>query len=510
MATRPNNLAIRLALPLAMIGLTAVGAATPARAEAAAEQPTIEISAPERVVTTSGATKTVPFEVVNAGETAATGLTLDFALTGTAIDPRLGFKPGPGCTATGCTIGDLAPGARKAFSLTVTPTAALPTTGAAIGLVVHDAGGAWKESTTVTVVREAAGVDLETARIPDIELAAGKSAVLPISVRNNGDKAAEGVALALAGPRYISYPNNYSNCVKVKDLPGVVCVFDLTLAPGSTFGMSPTTPLTVAADVAAPGPASYTAGVAALGLDDDEAGLAAATKAARKPGAKLQLVPAARSLAAGQRELNEWDNATSFQVKVPLNPADSLAIGDNFEGKIGDTRTVKVGFRNDGPATVLGRTTSWIHAAKVRIPSGLALTKVDKHCVPNGDGDPSWDQPGQVSGHDYLCVASKPLAKGEQQLFSFTAKIEDGENEDEGSITVDGGVQDQKTTNNVAKIEVKLTTGGSGSGSGGSGGGSGGGLPITGAPAGRIAGAGMLLVLTGAMALVLTRRRRPV
>jgi hypothetical protein len=217
-----------------------------------------------------------------------------------------------------------------------------------------------------------------------------------------------------------------------------------------------------------------------------------------------------RSLAAVGDELNEWDNATTFLVKVPKNPADSVAIGDNFEGKIGDTRTVKIGFRNDGPATVLPKSASWIHAAKVRIPSGLKLTKVDKLCVPNGDGEPSWNSPGQVSGHDYLCVAAKPLAPGERQLFSFTAKIEDGENEDEGTITVDGGAQDPKTTNNAAKVEVKLTTGGgSGGGSGNGSGGSGGGLAITGAPTGRIATAGMLLVLTGTLALVLTRRRRP-
>ena len=500
MALRWNSLALRLALPVALVGMTAVGAATPAHAEPVAELPTVELSVPDRVVTTDGGSKTVPFEVVNTGKTPATGLVLDFGAAGSPIDPRIGFQPPTGCTATGCTVGDLAPGARKAYTLTVKPTAQLPATGVSFGMTVHDAGAEWQESATVTVVRAALGIDLETARIPEIKLDAGKSAVLPISVRNNGNKATEGVAIALAGQPYVTFSNNYSNCVDVEDLPGVVCAFDLTLAPGAVFTISPSTPLTVAADKVAPGPADYYSGMHAYGLEDEsnDANLAVARKALKEPGTKLQLVPAAQTLAVDQSELNDWDNTTSFLVKVALNPADSVAIGDNFEGKVGDTRTIKVGFRNDGPAVVLGPAKAWTQSAKVRIPSGLALTKVDKGCVPNGDGEPSWDHPGQVSGHDYLCVASAPQTVGKQRLFSFTAKIEDGDNEDEGSITVDGGVQDLKKTTNVAKIEVKLA---------GSSGGSGGGLPITGAPTGQIAVVGLLLVLLGAFTLVLTRPR---
>jgi hypothetical protein len=505
-AIRLNSLVVRLALPVAMMG-TAVGASTPAYADA--RLPEVEISVPDRVVTVAGGSKTVPLQVVNADRTPVTGLVLEYATAGSPIDPRLGFQPPAGCTATGCAVGDLAPGERKAYTFTLTPTKDLPATGVVLNLSVHDAGGEWHQTTTVTVLPAPQGIDLETAHIPDIKLAAGQSAVLPIAVRNNGNKAAESIAIALAAPRYISFPKRYSNCVDVDDLPGVICVFDLTLSPGSVFTVSPTTPLTIAADKDAPGPADYYSGMSAYGLDDGttDARLAAAAKAAKQPGTKLELVPAPRTLAVDTSELNEWDNTISFIVKVALNPADSVAIGDAFEGKVGDTRTIKIGFRNDGPATVLPASRQWRHAAKVRIPSGLKVTKVDKGCVPDGDGEPSWDKPGQVSGHDYLCVASTPLAPGAKQLFSFTARIENGDNQDEGSITVDGGVQDLKGGNNVATVEVKLTAD---NGGGGTGGGSGGGLPITGAPAGRTAGAGLLLVLTGALALVLTRRRRTV
>jgi hypothetical protein len=509
---RLHSLAIRIALPLAVIGMTAVGAATPALAEAklptaelpAAEPPKIELVVPDKVVTTSGGSKTASFEIINVGKATATGLTVGYATNSGVVDPQLGFQPPQGCTATGCTVGDLAAGARKAYTFTVKPTAQLPEVGGSFRVTVRDAGGAWEKSATVHVARAAQGIDLEVARIPEIKLAAGQSAVLPISVRNNGNKATKGVAIALASERHISFANNYSNCEEIKELGGIVCAFDLALAPGAVFTMSPTTPLTVKAVPAAPGPADYNGSMHAFGLDGDtnDASLAAAKRAAKKPGKKLELVPALRALDVDRSELNEFDNATSFVVKVALNPADTVAIGDNFTGKIGDTRTVKIGFRNDGPATVLGPSPAWTLSAKVRLPSGLKVTKVDKRCFPNSDGDPSWEMPGQISGYDYLCLATKQLAPGDKELFSFSAKINDGENEDEGSITVIGGVQDQKAGNNTAKVEVKLTTA-----NGGGSGGSGGGLPITGAPAGQTAVAGLLLMLAGAMALVLTRPR---
>jgi hypothetical protein len=508
-AIRLNSLVVRLALPIAMIGTAmtgvAVGASTPAYAEADARLPEVEISVPDRVLTVAGGSKTVPLEVVNADRSPVTGLVLEYDTAGSPVDPRLGFQPPAGCTATACTVGDLAPGERKAYTFTLTPAKDLPPTGVVLNVAVHDAGGEWYQTATVSVLPGPQGIDLETARIPDLKLAAGQSAVLPIAVRNNGNKATESIALALTAPRYISFPKKYANCVDVDDLPGIICVFDLALSPGSVFTLSPETPLTIAADRDAPGPADYYSGMSAYGLDDTtDARLAAAAKAAKRPGTKLALVPAARTLDVDQSELNDWDNTISFFVKVALNPADSVAIGGAFEGKAGDTRTIKIGFRNDGPATVLPASREWRHAAKVRIPSGLKLTKVDKGCVPAGDGEPSWDKPGQVSGHDYLCLASAPLAPGAKQLFSFTARIENGANEDAGSITVGGGVQDLKTSNNVAEVEVRLT------GDSGTGGGSGGGLPITGAPAGQTAGVGLLLLLTGALALVLTRRRRTV
>jgi hypothetical protein len=497
---RLSTLLGRLALPAAMIGLTTFGAAVPAQADHDDPQREVLVFVPDRVVTVDGRAKTVTFDVINVGEITAPGLVAQFGSDESPIPASLGFTPPQGCTPTACVVGDLAPGARKSYKFTVKPTADLPELGASFAISVHDGDVAWGDSATVTVVPTESGVDLEVGGVKDINLAPGRSATVPVSVRNAGNRAVDRVAIVLAGAPYVGFPNSYSNCVTVDDLYGVICVFDQRLDADEVLTVSPSTPLKVKAAPDAPGPQSYYAGLYAFGADDeDDMAAAAAKKAAAAPESQLKLVPVRRGMADGvdESELNEWDNVTSFFVNVSKNPADSVAIGDSFAGAIGDTRTIKVGFRNDGPAATLDPSLSWILSAKVRIPSGLVLTKVDQNCLPLTDGEPVWERAGHVHGHDYLCLTAGNLGKGEKAFFSFTAKIEDGQHEDEGSITVDGGVQDPKTGNNVAKIDVKLT-----------GGGSGGGLPVTGAPAGLVAVGGALLLVGGAVAVVLARRRR--
>jgi hypothetical protein len=504
-ATRLGSIAIRLALPAALIGMTAVGAAGPAHAEPDVERPRVTVHVPSPVVVVSGGSKKVEIQVRNDFEKPANGLILDFGTAASPVDARIGFQPPPGCTPTGCIVGDLAPFTVKQYAFTVKPTAALPAAGATIDMALHDAGNQWREPTKFTVVPGGQGPDLEFADLPEFELEPGNTAVLPISIRNGGNKASDGIVLEMAGEQYLTFPHQYSNCVTGPEQPGIVCAFDLSLAPGAVFTMSTSTPLSVGVEKTAPGAAVYLGGVHAYGFEDDTkaANVAAARKALKRPGTKLQLVPAVQSLAREQRDLNTWDNSSAIRVKVPRNPADTVAIGGTFEGKVGATRTIKVGMRNNGPAVVLRQHEQWSQEAKVRIPSGLKLTKVDKACAPiRSNGEPDFTRRGKVSGRYYMCVTGD-VGVGKQWLFSFTAKIQNGKNEDKGSITVNGGAQDPKTANNVAKIEVKVPAA---AGSGGSGGG--GGLAITGAPAAQVAVAGLLLVLAGGFTLMLTRRRR--
>jgi hypothetical protein len=498
-ALRSNRLAVRLVSLLALIGMAALGAPGRAQAAPSAERPEVRISSPARVVTVDGGTKRVPIQVSNLRETPVTGLVLDFASAAAPIDPRIGFQPPPGCTVTGCAVGDLGPYGLRQYAYTVQPTPDLPAAGASFDVSVHDAGGRWRESVTVTVVPNGQSFDLEVAGPPVIRLKPGKSAVMPISVRNSGTRPTAGLVIEASGEAWLEWGYRYSNCSRGPET-GFVCAFDVALAPGAVYVISPSTPLTVGVGKTVPGPATYSGGMRVFS-PVRPADVAVARAAIERPGTKLELVPVTRTLDYDYdpSELNGFDNVAAIRVEVPLNPADSVAIGDTFEGRVGDARTVEVGIRNDGPAISRRPGKSWKPSAKVRIPSGLKLTEVDENCVPNGDGEPSWDRPGQVSGHDYLCVGPEDgLSVAEQHLFSFTAVIEDGENEEEGSITVDGGVQDLKTADNEAKIDVKLTTAVGSAG--------GGGLPITGTPTTHVTVAGLLLVLLGACTMILTRR----
>jgi hypothetical protein len=499
---RLHTLLGRLALPVAMIGITGLGAAAPAQAAPDPAASAVMIVAPTRVVTTDGRVKSVPFEVLNVGDVEAKGIVVEYNGADSKIDPSVGFVPPAGCDADSCEVGDLAPGTRKRYNFTVDPTADLPSLGSSFDLTVHDGSGSARSFTPITVVRTAKGVDLEIAGIDDMKIAPGKSAPIPVAVRNNGNEAVEGVIVAFPGDgQYQSFPNKYSNCVDDKELGGVVCFFEETLAPDEVLTLDESTPMSVKIAANAAGPAEYIAGVFAVGADDlDSAAVAARKSAAKRSGDRLALVPAksAKAVDVDESELNDWDNFAGYLIKVSANPADVAAIGGAFAGKIGDTSTIQVGLRNNGPADATNPLPGGYLSAWVTIPGGLKVKKVDRLCVPRLDGEPSGSQWGEVSGHDYLCVA-RPLylAKGAEARFSFTVVINDPDNDDGGYLTVSSGGADPKPDNNRAEIEVKVLSGGSG-----------GGLPVTGAPAGLLAGGGALLLSGGAVAFVLARRRR--
>jgi hypothetical protein len=496
---RPHSLLGRLSLPVAMIAMTALGAAAPANAGSEVELPEVELLVPDRVVTVDGPAKSVKFEVANIGGVVAEDVVVSYRGDALTIDPSIGFTPPAGCTDRACTIGKLAPGARRSFTFTVRPTAELPDTGATFHLSLTRRGIGGDLRSPITVVRAEKGVDIEVGAIKDIKLAPGGSATIPVAVRNAGNQTAYGISVWFDEVAHLDFPIDWTNCRPFPDpYRGVICHFDQIMEPGDVLVASPSTPLRVKAAADAPGPARYHANVYARALEPNEELPATGVREdAPDPKSPLRLVPMRQGRAYFE-ELNGWDNSTSFVVAVSKNPADAVALGADFTGAIGAVRTIRVGVRNDGPASTPGPEQERPLTAKVTIPSGLGLKKVDDNCVPLADGEPVWDQPGRVSGHYYLCVVPKSLHKGDKALFSFTAEIQNGENEDEGSITVDGGAQDPKTGNNVAKIAVQVA------GSAGSGGG----LPVTGAPAALLGGGGALLLIAGAVAFILARRRR--
>ncbi|MEV4637944.1 hypothetical protein AB0J80_11375 [Actinoplanes sp. NPDC049548] len=488
----------RFALSLALVGLASIGSALPAQADPEEERAEVEVFVPDRIVTLDGKAKTVEFQVFNVGGVPAEGVRVEFTDDdGSPIPASVGFTAPEGCAPDGCDVGELAVGARKSYKFQVRPTADLPELGETVTVSARDGSGESVSLAHVSVLRAEAGVDLEVGTIEDMKVAPGKSATVPVVVRNAGNRPVEGLAVILAGAPFLSFASTYSNCVKVDELFGVACVFEQTLGADEVFTLSAATPMRVKVAANAPGPGEYFAGAIATGLDEDsDLALLAARERASTAKAPLKLVPVnQRRSSAAEGELNDWDNIASFFVKVSKNPADNVAVGATFTGAVGDTRTVKVGVRNDGPAAMLGPLQGWISFSKVRIPAGVELTKVDRDCMAVVDGKPVGDDGGEVHGRDYVCIAIENLGKGEQAVFSFTGTITGASSA--GSVTVDGGEQDSKKSNDVAQIAVQLTAGGSG-----------GGLPVTGAPAGLLAGGGALLLAAGAAAFVIARRRR--
>ncbi|WP_157408204.1 DUF11 domain-containing protein [Actinoplanes sp. N902-109] len=487
---RLHSLLGRAGLPVVLVALATTGIGLPAYADPdpdpvpSAEpigSPELLVDLPDRVVAVEGKSKTIEFTVANLGEKTAEDVVVTFKSPASA-----GLSLPSSCTADECKIGDVKSFGSATLKFTVSPAAGLPPLGETVRISAHDSTGTATDETGVTVITAKSGIDLELDKLDDLKLAPGKSATVPIVIHNSGNKAADGVGVVLAGMPYIDFPAKYTNCEAVADLYGVVCTFDkTTIEPGQMVTLADTTPLTVKVAADAPGPSVYFAGAFALALNDiddwndlgdDE------SSAKRADATELKLEPVMRAQAVNENELNEWDNARTFFITVPKNPADSVAIGGSFAGAIGDSRTVKVGYRNDGPADTMGPLEGWVTTVDVKLPKGVEVTDTDANCIRTGD-------------REYVCVSVDNLGKGEKAVFSFTATIKDDSGP--GSVTVDGGEQDPKASNDSAKLTVKPATGGAG-----------GGLPVTGAPAGLIMGGGAVLLLAGAIALWTARRRR--
>jgi hypothetical protein len=475
-----------IALPAAATALALAGLAVPAQAAPEPDELMVGVLVPEQVTVIEGKSKTIRAQVVNVGETAAKGLVLKFA----GADPSLGLSLPAGCDANGCAVGDLAPGARRTLSFTVTPT------GTDLTSTFELSVGPFE--TEVTVVRAKGGVDLELEPIDDLKLGRGQSANVPIVVRNTGSEAVDSIGVVLLAESGLEALTKYSNCLVEDESPlltGVICLFEQEFPAGATFTVPDATPLQIRVAADAGGPHTYGAAVVAVGVNDETA---AALAKKSGPTLRLQSVKSAGDVTDGEAtdDINAEDNLASFGVTVPKSSADVTAVGGAFAGAVGDTETVQVGVRNLGPTGLVPGSVEWIPTVRVTTPTGIKLTEVDEMCAPGtGLDDFDFRDVGTVDGREYICLLLGRLGKGDAELFAFTGTIVEGTHT-AGSVVVDGGSQDSVRANDKAAIEVRLTAGGGG-----------GGLAVTGAPAGWVALGGALLLLAGGAVFVLARRR---
>ncbi|MFI5891760.1 hypothetical protein ACIA5D_16770 [Actinoplanes sp. NPDC051513] len=489
----------RVLLAVAVAALSTALLAAPATA-GPGDPPSLFPSGPAIVRVGPGMTapKPVQVEIRNDGDLAAgVVVTVDATDVPEAFDIDL---PGTdqGCTTVGdvarCELAELGFGEAHTYTFGVAAAGTTAAEGAV--RVSSTAGNAPQEnSTTIGLALVAAGVDLALAPVVPTppgywSLDPGDSVDVPVQVRNDGGAAATGVVLRIgthaedASTDMIQLVAPYDNCTVDPDLHDLTCAFDTTVGPGETFAIDPATPVRAKVNDAAPGNNSYAATVAVSA--------AAEVPAAKSAGRVARLVPVSTLVA----DLNGYDNSQVLIITVEgLRAAEGVAVGATVTGDIGDSRTVAVGFRNDGPAAVAAREGNG-GGARVLLPAGLKVTGICDGCRPMRGAEVL--PPDDLRGLEYACPAGGFILPGATEWCRFDVEIVARPGQ-AGWIRINSGQQDRNPANDVAPILLVVPGGGTGGGEEG--------LPITGLPAGPTAGAGTILVGLGLAALILTRRR---
>jgi hypothetical protein len=498
-------------LPAVAVALAAAAFAVPGAARAApAEQ--IQLEASDVLVSTGATTTGVAVRLRNDGDTDAVltnvKVVIDAAgLAGVATveDARATF--GGDCDTEGarttCTYETLNVSIINAYPAFLDLRAV---SGAAAGetgtyAVTAEADGLSRAASGKVTVAEA--VNLIAG--PEITLAgdAGSTLSLSPTVRNAGSRVVRGVVLSSSsGSRSASYRPQYRNCVYT-DVE-FFCVFDQELAAGKQY--TPAAPVAVELGEDAPAPSTFDTYADWQTPDDATDSMNAISKRGGKPGTgpELRLVEkVSAQRAVPQTDVSAIDNFTHVVVEVTgRNLPDLAAIGTTVRGTAGETVTATVGIKNLGPAVI----DSWdqFPSAYVVLPAGTTVVEADRNCV-------------AVEGKagEYRCL-SGGLAVGETATWALKITVS---GTGKGTITArteiageDAYGPDRNAANNTAALLINPPAaaggGGGADGTGGAADGDGGILAITGVNATLAAGAGVTLLLAGAAAVAVTRRRR--
>jgi LPXTG-motif cell wall-anchored protein len=457
----------RLGLSVAVTVLALAGTSAPASAGPSPSVPLVGVLVPEQVTVVDGHASPVTVAVVNGGTATAQGVVLQFGSAVRPVDAGAGLALPAGCDAQGCHVGDLEPGATRKYTVTLTPAAATWLT-STFDVTVGGAGGVLGYQAPVTVVR--ARGDLALTGIDDLTLNRGRSAAVPVRVRNAGTTPVDGFALIAVTEPGLQARADQGDCTPAGTV--VTCRFARRLPAGATT----TLPVRVSVAADAGGPHRYSISMAAVGVT----GASGQSRTAAGPGRSGG--PAGADAAAG------------FGVRVGSSPANVVAAGGSFDGASGDTATVQVGVRNVGPTGAVPPGLGWMPTVRVTIPVGVRLTGVDDDCVPGADtAEVDFGSAGTVGGTVYTCFVMTRLTSGADHLFTFTGKIIGGRQR-AGSVVVDGGFQDGAAADDRAILGVRRINAGDS-----------GGLPVTGAPTAWVALAGAVLLVIG---LTVIKRRK--
>lgn len=267
----------------------------------------------------------------------------------------------------------------------------------------------------------------------------GSSLDAPVTVANKGTKAAEKVWVLYSVTRGFDYADLPSNCAS-HQVPtydertaawNAVCEFDQKVEPGVSY--APEKPLGLKAlDRALNDNLRVSVWDSAPGLDD------AATTPVRgtAPAVKLAERPAG-------------GEAVEDAVDVPIttvNTADIQATGAQLSGKVGDTVTMRVKYKNAGPAWVLGPLDSSPFNVLVTPPAGTSVVDPDGYC--------------DAEGKAYSCGTSQRwVNEDEDHTYTFKLKIDKQVAGAKGSVELSPEARpyDPDKANDKADITLDVT-----------------------------------------------------
>ncbi|MEV6850132.1 hypothetical protein [Actinoplanes sp. NPDC051411] len=351
--------------------------------------------------------------------------------------------------------------------------------------------GTVTRSTKVTV---AEGVDLAVDQTDqDTRVKPGGTVAVPLSVRNNGETAITGVDVFFFIDPWYGMAKHYSNCVY--GTTAGYCHFDTELKANTSYALSEDMGVKIRGDVPAPSTIGQTFDWYTPNDNSDNIDLVNGQKPKHGTDGALSLraKPAALAKSKPQTDISSLglDYQTALFEVTGTRNGDVAAVGAQVKGATGATVTAKVGVRNLGPAFEFGFPNP---AAQVTVtaPAGTTVVSVPDGCV--------------KAGAAYECTTTaSPLDVNASVTWPFKLRI-DKSGTLTGSVVAKSFQPDVTKDNDAAKLVVNPPAGVADSA--GQGGNDGGGLPITGAPAAWIGGAGVLLLGGGAAAYVISRRKR--
>ncbi|WP_250036491.1 LPXTG cell wall anchor domain-containing protein [Paractinoplanes maris] len=508
-----RSLGRRLPFGAAAVAAAAFAFAAPASAAA----PSVEVVLSDVTVAAGADIVVSPILYANQ-DTTFSNATMTFELSGDLGGAQLKNGEFGDCEQAGpakltCTMPyefELGPdGAAGYFeALLAAPKSALGKTGKLTTVLTADGLETITSSAGVTV---AEGVDLAAGKGAKVSVKLGAGFDAKLQVRNTGDKVVHGVAISFNTDYAFTSPKQFSNCW-YGDGQVNACVFDQDLQPGATY--QTTLPYKLRAGTAAPGGA-YGEFQWLTGDDFQERLKFLADNGYEGPGAKgkggaLGLTALTTLRAAQQTDIDLDNNWQNLEVRVlGKQGTDFVAVGATAQGAEGDTVSLPVGTRNNGPATV-DSSRSGANAATVivTIPAKTKVVTVPKGCA-KAEDDSVKTNPKAVQ---YVCYSASLFPAKTTVLWKFDVQLTADVTNAKGLVEVNPPCQcerfnkDTNKKNDAAAIVINPVAGAGDEGSGGEGGG--GGLPVTGTQTAAIGAAGAVLVLGGALGFVLMRRRR--